>query len=114
MKITLDVMCYHLYLITLQVNAWTMGKCTKHSEIHKVKNRSGPIWFAQVTFSSLMVSFSKTIPQTEIFNMEAIIVLIQLFLFGAISPSPMTNGTESIEGIYLQSFNPFPLEWVPF
>ena len=114
MKITLDVMCYHLYLITLQVNAWTMGKCTKQSEIHKVKNRLGPIWFVPVTFSSLMVSFSKTIPQTEIFNMEAIIVLIQLLLFGAISPSPMTNGTESIEGIYLQSFNPFPLEWVPF
>merc|ERR1712198_767747 len=44
-----------------------------------------------------MGSFSKTIPQTEIFNMEAIIVLIQLLLFGAISPSPMTNGTEPIE-----------------
>ena len=92
----------------------SMSTCMKQSEIHKVKNRLGPIWFVQVTFSSLMVSFSKTIPLTEIFNMEAIIVLIQLLLFGAISPSPMTNGTEPIEGIYLQSFNPFPLEWVPF
>jgi len=50
-----------------------------------------------------MGSFSKTIPQTEIFNMEAINVLIQLLLFGAISPSPMTNGTEPIKAKTIDS-----------
>jgi len=60
-----------------------------------------------------MGSFSKTIPLTEISNMEAIIVLIQLLLFGTISPSPMTNGTEPIEATQrpieiIQPCNPSP------